>query len=191
MARVHLTMWIKIRLFLVFLVFLGQMLGIFFLEFLNSSGSVDQFLLAGKKRMACGTDFNTDLVTHRTEFKLASAGALCLNLVVFRMDFRFHGTQPPDIFRNELIHTLQRELIILQRLRYFLKRKELSTVHRGKKLFIVRGLAHPVYKEFHGIRGVHGRKQFSQYPYPVQIVFRNQQVLLARSGLLDLSLIHI
>ena len=34
------------------------MLGVFLVEFLNPSGSIDKFLLAGKKRMAGGTDFN-------------------------------------------------------------------------------------------------------------------------------------
>lgn len=37
-------------------------LGVFFLETLDSTRGINQFLFAGEKRMASGTDFNLDFI---------------------------------------------------------------------------------------------------------------------------------
>ena len=66
------------------------MLGIFLLELLDAAGRVDQFLLAGKKRMTGGTDLDLHLGEHGTELNFIAAGACCLDLMVFRMDIGFH-----------------------------------------------------------------------------------------------------
>lgn len=72
------------------LVFLGEVLGVFFIELLNPPCRVDKLLLAGKKRMACGTDLDMNLLFDRSEFKFAAAGALCHYLVVLRVYVGFH-----------------------------------------------------------------------------------------------------
>jgi hypothetical protein len=73
-----------------------HMIGIFFHKFFNSAGGIDQFLLAGKKRMAGRTDFDRNLLVHRTEFHRIAAGAFGGNLVVFWVDILFHGSLPPE-----------------------------------------------------------------------------------------------
>lgn len=95
MARVYLTMWLYKYLLLVFI---SQMLGIFLVKFLNTSCCIDKFLLPGKKRMAGGTDFDTDLLADRSQLKLTATCAFCFNFIVFGMNFRFHVHQPPKIY---------------------------------------------------------------------------------------------
>jgi len=84
MARVHLTMWFRNELLLIFL---GQMLGILLIELLDPAGSIDKLLLAGEKRMTGGTNFHVYFLLYRTKFKLAAAGTLRSNFMVFRMNF--------------------------------------------------------------------------------------------------------
>jgi len=66
------------------------MLGVFFLEFLNTACGIDEFLLTCKKRMAGGTDFNFDCLVYRTELNFITTSALGFNLMVCGMDIWFH-----------------------------------------------------------------------------------------------------
>lgn len=79
-----------------FIFFFGQVLGIFFLEFLNTTGRINQFLLAGEKRMTCGTDFNMYVFFDGTKFEFTAAGALGNYLMVFRMYSRLHFLQASE-----------------------------------------------------------------------------------------------
>ncbi len=58
----------------------------------NASGRIDQFLLAGKERMASRTNFDMKVVLHRrASLKRAAAGTDHGNFVVDRMYFWFHN----------------------------------------------------------------------------------------------------
>jgi hypothetical protein len=61
-----------------------------FLETFNAAGGVNKLLLAGKKRMTGGTEFQPDIGLGGTGFKLVAAGATDRYGVVFRMDSFFH-----------------------------------------------------------------------------------------------------
>jgi len=69
-----------------------EMLGVFLIEFLNTSGSINQLLLAGKKGVTGRTDLNFDCLVHRTKFYFIAAGTLGHNLMICGMDIRFHRT---------------------------------------------------------------------------------------------------
>jgi hypothetical protein len=71
--------------------FLAEMLGVLLVELLDPAGGIDQFLLAGEKGMAGGTDFHLDLLVNGAELNLVAAGALGLDLVIGGMDISFHG----------------------------------------------------------------------------------------------------
>jgi hypothetical protein len=63
-------------------------------ESLDSSRSIDQLLLAGKKRMAAGADFHRYVFYRRPGFKAMPAGAFYGGLEIFRMYFWFQGFLP-------------------------------------------------------------------------------------------------
>lgn len=79
-----------------FFLFFGQVLGIFFLEFLNTASRINQFLLPGEKRMACRTDFNMYVLFDGTKFKFAATSAPGNYFIVFRMYSRLHFFKPPN-----------------------------------------------------------------------------------------------
>jgi hypothetical protein len=59
-------------------------------ETLDPTGCIHQFLLAGKKGMALGTDFNTDVRFGRSHFNGAATGTFNGRILVFGMDICFH-----------------------------------------------------------------------------------------------------
>jgi hypothetical protein len=65
-------------------------LAVAFLEALNPTSGVNQFLLAGEERVAGGTDFGVDLFEGRTGLERVSAQTFDRNLVVHRVDSFFH-----------------------------------------------------------------------------------------------------
>ena len=71
------------------------MLGVFFIKLLDTSCGVNEFLLAGKKRMAGRTYLHLYLFVHGSEFNFIAAGTLGLDLMVSGMDVRFHVYIPP------------------------------------------------------------------------------------------------
>jgi len=74
------------QLFGVFLVELG----VFFLEFLNPSSRIDQFLLTSKKGMTGRTYLHLHLGIDRSEFNGIATGALGRDFMVFWVYIRFH-----------------------------------------------------------------------------------------------------
>ena len=70
--------------------FLGEVLGVFFLEFFNTTSGVNQLLLTSEKRMTAGTNFDLNALINRAQFNLITASAFCLDLMIFGMDIRFH-----------------------------------------------------------------------------------------------------
>ena len=63
---------------------------IFFPEAFNSTRCVDKFLFTGKKRMAFGAYFNTDIRPGRTDLYLIAACASYARFSVFRMNSVLH-----------------------------------------------------------------------------------------------------
>ena len=63
---------------------------VFSAETLNSTGGVDQFLFSGKKRMAVGTNFHTDVLDGCADFKTVSTCTSCCRCVIFWMNTFFH-----------------------------------------------------------------------------------------------------
>jgi len=85
-----------------------QMLSVLFHELLHTTGRIDQFLLAGEKGMASGTDFHLDLRLDGTELNLVAAGTEGLNTMIFRMDTFFHGYIPPlNYQKSHSMHLLK------------------------------------------------------------------------------------
>jgi hypothetical protein len=80
----------------VLFLFAALVVGIFLFEFFNPPGSIDQFLLSGKERMAGGTDFNPYFVHHGTEFEFVAAGTNSGDLMIGGMDIGFHGKHSLD-----------------------------------------------------------------------------------------------
>jgi hypothetical protein len=70
-------------------------IGVFFLKPLHPSGGVHQFLFAGKKGMALGTDLYSDLLLSRAGGKFRPAGAAGSDLMVGGMNFFFHDRFSP------------------------------------------------------------------------------------------------
>lgn len=56
----------------------------------DATGGVNQFLLAGKKRVAGRTDFNLDFIFTRTRRKFIATGTMHFAFNVFWMDSFFH-----------------------------------------------------------------------------------------------------
>lgn len=65
-------------------------LGVFLFEFLNSTCSINQFLLAGEKGVTAGTDFNLHFTVDGAELEFIAAGTDSIDFMVFWMDIRFH-----------------------------------------------------------------------------------------------------
>ena len=62
-------------------------------EFINTTGGIQHFLLAGVKWMTFGTDFNMKILFlySGTGLETVTATAVYGNLIICRMDVRFHG----------------------------------------------------------------------------------------------------
>src|SRR5215467_14162226 len=71
------------------------------LESLDTAGRIDQFLLAGKERMAFRADFKMDFRFRRAGLKGFAAGAFHDRIDVVRMDICFH--QASNWLRNSLM----------------------------------------------------------------------------------------
>jgi hypothetical protein len=68
---------------------------IFFSETLNTTRCVNQFLFAGKKRMAFGAYLNADIGLGRTDLYLVAARTTYTGISVIRMNAVFHGIFNP------------------------------------------------------------------------------------------------
>jgi hypothetical protein len=64
---------------------------IFFPETFNTTRCVNQFLFAGKKRMAFGAYFNADIRFGRTDLYLVATRTTYAGISVIRMNAVFHG----------------------------------------------------------------------------------------------------
>lgn len=102
------------------LLYTGKMLCITLLVLLNTTCSIDELLLAGKKRMTGRTNLNLHLLDNRSYFNLISAGTGCGNFMIFWMYTFFHSyyssiahmgdnqfTQLYDITKTETLHNNQ------------------------------------------------------------------------------------
>ncbi len=68
------------------------MLGVLLVKLLNTTGSINQFLLASKKRMTGRTDLNFNCLIYRTKLNFIATGTLGCNSMVCGMDIRSHAT---------------------------------------------------------------------------------------------------
>src|SRR5690348_6658330 len=71
----------------------GLSVGVFLLEALDAAGGVDEFLLAGEKRMAAGADFDTQHVAldGGTSLEGMAASAMDGHFVIVGVNTGFHG----------------------------------------------------------------------------------------------------
>ena len=120
---------------------LCEMLGVFFLEFFNTTSCINQLLLAGEKRMAGRTDFNFNALVDRAQFYLVTAGAFCLDLMILRMDVRFHcilGLQRIYSHNSELLFASCLvqvvKIYILPGLAFLTKEKFLKRLFCGQEM---------------------------------------------------------
>ncbi len=61
-------------------------------EPVNTSGRIDQLLLAGKERVAVGTNFDVQVFLHRrTRLERMAAGTNNVYFLIVRMNFWFHN----------------------------------------------------------------------------------------------------
>src|SRR6266404_96722 len=68
-----------------------RLLAITPIKSIDTAGGIDQFLLAGKERMAGRTDFHVQIAfTRRTRLESLAAGTGHCDFVVFRMNSGFH-----------------------------------------------------------------------------------------------------
>ena len=75
----------------------GGFLAIALVEAIDASGGIDQLLLAGKERVASGTNFDVQVTfLSRASLERLAAGAGNCYLDVFWMDSWFHLTLPID-----------------------------------------------------------------------------------------------
>src|SRR5215831_6777769 len=65
-------------------------LPVFSLESFDTAGRIDEFLLAGKERMAFRADFKMDFRFRRAGLKSFATGAFHDRVDIVRMDIRFH-----------------------------------------------------------------------------------------------------
>jgi hypothetical protein len=72
------------------LVLFFEVVFIFFHEFLNPAGGIDQFLLAGEEGMTGRADLDPDLFFHGADLHFVAAGTFGLDLMIFWMDVAFH-----------------------------------------------------------------------------------------------------
>ena len=63
-------------------------------EFFHTSGSVDEFLLASKKRMAGGADADSNILFGRAGVINRAAGANHIGLLIIGMNVRLHVEKP-------------------------------------------------------------------------------------------------
>ena len=63
---------------------------IFAFKTIDTAACVDEFLLAGKERMAFRTNFNAEILFHRPSFKRIAAGTGYPGDFIIRMDSCFH-----------------------------------------------------------------------------------------------------
>ena len=63
---------------------------VFFPKPFNTTGRINQFLFACKKRMALGTNFHADVLFRRTHLNGVAAGTLYGRLFIFGMYVSFH-----------------------------------------------------------------------------------------------------
>ena len=76
---------------------LGGTASITLVKAVNASGRIDQFLLAGKERVACRTNFYMQVVFHsRPGLKSAAAGTDDGYFTVVWMYFWFHNISLPS-----------------------------------------------------------------------------------------------
>jgi len=68
---------------------------IFFPESFNATRCVDEFLFAGKKWMALGADFHTDIGFGRAYLDFIAACASDAGYLIFRMNSLFHDNFNP------------------------------------------------------------------------------------------------
>lgn len=68
----------------------GVQLCVFFLELFDTAGGVNQFLLTGEKRVACGADFHSHIAHGASHLEpVATCAGHCTERV-FRMNLSFH-----------------------------------------------------------------------------------------------------
>ena len=65
---------------------------VFFLEFFDTAGCIDELLLAGKIGVASRTNFHPHLALNGSEFKFTAAGADRLNIMIGGMGIWFHDS---------------------------------------------------------------------------------------------------
>ena len=63
---------------------------VFTLEAFHAAGGIDEFLLAGKERMAGGADFHPDVIHGGTGLKGVAARARNRGQIILGMNFFFH-----------------------------------------------------------------------------------------------------
>jgi hypothetical protein len=68
---------------------------VFFSEPFDTAGRIDQFLLAGKKRVAFGANFHAYVFFRRTNLDGVAAGTLDGCFEIIRMDVGFHRNFNP------------------------------------------------------------------------------------------------
>jgi hypothetical protein len=74
-------------------------------EFLDATGGVDELLLASEERMAGAADIDADAGRRAAGLECVAAGTADFTILVFRMNFSFHGRTPFSAgraFRNKL-----------------------------------------------------------------------------------------
>ena len=82
--------WVE-RLLRVGSAFRRRLLAVTLIKSIHASGGVNQFLFAGKKRVASGTDFHVQIaLLGRTRLEGLAAGARNSDFRVFRVNSRFH-----------------------------------------------------------------------------------------------------
>jgi hypothetical protein len=72
------------------LLFASLEAGIFFLEFLNATRGINQFLFPCEIGMTGGTNLDLHLFIHRSEFDLIAASANSFDLIIFWMGIWLH-----------------------------------------------------------------------------------------------------
>src|SRR5437764_2994423 len=70
--------------------FRAGLLGVALLETIDAAGGIEQLLLAGEVRMALRTDLDAQLFFRRAGGPRLAAGAVRLNLLIFRVNLWFH-----------------------------------------------------------------------------------------------------
>ena len=83
-ARIQLTFFARTR---------GSGAAVTLGEFFDTSGRIDEFLLAGEKRMASGADTDSNVAASRAGMIHRSARANHVGFVVFWMDAFFHSSK--------------------------------------------------------------------------------------------------